>query len=202
MESHKVYDIYTNLNPQQLSELASATFKLWLQFALGKLEIGGKKLLHPSGRYASAISWRKTGAARVSILADEDAIPEVGAIEYGHPEVDLKAKMLYGGKAHVSKDGFLYRVIPLRPDQWRNTPNLTPSSIHDTMTGGHVRPGVARMWAKPRPWVDGKSRYRTMTNKPGSAKWMIPEFHPYAPAAILAELLKQEFGAGGTGGKI
>jgi hypothetical protein len=192
--ANKVYDIYTNLDPQQLSELASETFRVWLRFALGQEEIGGKKLLHPSGRYASAISWRRTGVARVSILADEDAVPEVGAIEYGRPEVDLKSKMLSGGNTHISKDGYAYRVLPLRTDQWRDTPTLTPGMTLDTMSGGKVRAGVARMWAQPRPYVDRKSRFRTMSNRPGSAPWRIPEFHPYAPAAILAELLDQQFG--------
>lgn len=192
--ANKVYDIYTDMDPQQLSELASETFYLWLKFALGQQALGGKKINHPSGRYASAISWRKTGVAKVSIFADEDAIPEVGAIEYGRPEIDLKSKMLYGGAAHVSKQGYLYRVLPLRPDQWRDTPTLSPGMVLDTMTGGKVRAGVKRMWASARPYVDKKSRFRTMTNAPGSSPWRIPEFHPYAPAAILADLLDQQFG--------
>jgi hypothetical protein len=33
-----------------------------------------------------------------------------------------------------------------------------------------------------------------MSDKPGSAEWMVPAMRPYAPAAILASLLKQEFG--------
>jgi hypothetical protein len=192
--AHKVYDIYTNLDPQQLSELASETFKLWLKFALGQQEIGGKKLLYPSGRYASAISWKRTGVARVSIMADEDAIPEVGAIEYGRPEIDLKSKMLFGGRAHTSKEGYQYRVLPLRPDSWRDTPSLAPGMTLDTMSGGKVRTSVARMWAKPRPFIDKNSRFRTMTNRPGSSPWRIPEFHPYAPGAILADLLDEQFG--------
>lgn len=191
---HKVYDIYTNLDPEQLTELASETFKLWLQFALGTMEIGGKRLKHPSGRYASAISWKRTGVAKVSVLADEDAVPEVGAIEYGRPEIDLKAHMLYGGHARMSQDGYMYRVLPLRPSQWRDAPALKATDILETLGSGKVRKGVARMWAKPRPYVDRNSRFRTMTNRPGSSTWRVPQFHPYAPAAILAELLHEQFG--------
>ena len=192
--SHEVYTVYTDLDPLQLSELAAETFMAWLKFALGQDSLDGKKLKHPSGRYASAISWRKTGIAQVAIIADEDAIPEVGAIEYGRPEISMKDHMLHGGSAKMSKDGHLYRVIPLRPDQWRPTPTLSPGMIVDTMTGGRLRKGVGRMWAQPRPWVDKKSRFRTMTDRPGSSPWIIPEFHPYAPAKVLAELLQQEFG--------
>lgn len=199
MASHKVYDVYTNLDPLQLSEAASETFKLWIQFALGKQEIGGKKIKYPSGRYASALSWKKTGVAQVSIIADEDAIPEVGAIEYGRPEIDLKSKMLFNGRAHISKEGYLYRVLPLRPDNPGTNPILSPGMVLDTLSGGRLRKNVARMWAKPRPYVDSRSRYRTMTNKPGSSPWRIPEFHPYAPGAILAELLHQEFGRHSAG---
>ena len=57
---HKVYDVYTDLDPIQLLDVASETFFAWLKFALGEDEIGGKKLAHPSGRYASAISWKRT----------------------------------------------------------------------------------------------------------------------------------------------
>lgn len=199
--ANAVYDIYTNLDPQQLSELAAETFMVWLKFALGAEELDGKKLLHPSGRYASAISWRRTGVARVSIIANEDAIPEVGAIEYGRPEIDLKSKMLFGGRASITKDGYRYRVLPLRPDQWRAAPVLAPGMTLDTMSGGKVRAGVARMWAKPRPYIDSKSRFRTMSNRPGASSWRIPEFHPYAPAAILAELLDQQFGRHRSGSR-
>lgn len=192
--ANKVYDVYTNLDPLQLSEIASETFFKWLKFALGQEELNGKKLAHPSGRYASSISWRRTGMAKVSIIADEEAIPEAGAIEYGHPATSMKDHMLFGGAAKLSKQGYLYRVIPLRPDQWRPTPTLSQNMLVDTLSGGRLRKGVARMWATPRPSTDGGSRFVTMTNKPGSSPWIVPEFHPYAPAQFLAEVLQQEFG--------
>lgn len=191
---HAVYEIHTDLSPLQLSELASETFQVWLRFALGQQELAGKKLKHTSGRYASAISWRRTGTARVAILADEDAIPEVGAIEYGRPRTDLKAAMLGGGRTRVSREGYYYRVLPLRPDQWRSAPVLNDGMMINTLAGGRLRRSVARMWATPRPYVDKNSRFRTMTNRPGSSAWIIPEFHPYAPAKFLADLLQERFG--------
>lgn len=194
MPSNLVYDVYTNLNPAQLSELASETFFAWLKFALGQQEMNGKKLKHPSGRYASALSWKRTGVAKVSVIADESAAPEVGAIEYGHPAVSLKDHMLFGKGVHTSKDGYQYRVIPLRPDQWRPTPTLQSNMVVDSMSGGSLRKGLARMWAKPRPYIDKHSRFRTMSNRPGASPWIIPEFHPYAPGQFLADILREEFG--------
>jgi hypothetical protein len=201
MMANKVYEIYTNLDPLQLSELASETFKTWLQFALGQQELAGKRLRHPSGRYASAISWRRNGLSRVSILADEDAIPEVGAIEYGHSEIDLKEHMLFGGRSRTSQEGYQYRVLPLRPDQWRRSPMLTPGMMINTISGGRLRRGIGKMWAVPRPHVDTsrgfggrQGRFVTMSNRPGASQWIIPEFHPYAPGKFLADLLRQEFG--------
>jgi hypothetical protein len=174
--------------------LAAETFQVWLRFALGQEELNGKRLKHASGRYASAISWRRTGVAQVAILADEDAIQEVGAIEYGRPSTDLKAVMLGQGRTRVSREGYYYRVLPLRPDQWRPTPVLSDGMMINTLGGGRLRRGVGRMWATPRPYVDRNSRFRTMSNKPGSARWVIPEFHPYAPGKFLADLLREEFG--------
>lgn len=192
---HAVYDVYTDLDPVELGNLAAETFFVWLKFAMGQATLGGKKLKHPSGRYASAISWKRTGVASVAIIADEDAIPEVGAIEYGHPATSMKDHMLGGGNTHISKDGYMYRTIPLRPDQWRDKPpEFNRSMVVDTLSGGRLRKGLAKMWAQPRPWVDPKSRFRTMSDRPGSSPWIIPVFHPYAPGKILADILREEFG--------
>lgn len=203
-DSHPPYVVHTNLDPLQLTEIAAETFFVWLKFALGQQTLEGKKLKHANGRYAASIRWRRTGVAKVAIIADENVAPEAGAIEYGRPAIDMKEHQLYGGKAHISKDGYLYRTLLLRPDQWRPpAPSLNPNMVIDTVAGGRVRQGLARMWAKPRPWVDdgGGSRFRTMSNRPKRAQnhpgpaWTMPEFHPYAPGKILADIIKQEFGA-------
>jgi hypothetical protein len=191
----KVYEIMTDLNPDMLGAVAAQTYYTWLMFAVGQTEIGGKKLKHPSGRYASALSWKKTGASRVSIIADEDAIPEVGMIEDGSPEIDLKSKMLASPKAKRSKAGYLYRTLYLRPDQWRESPTIGLDSIVSTLGGDRLAARVGKMWARPRPFVDPKSRGPfTMTNRPGSSPWRIPAMAPYAPAAILAQQLQSTYG--------
>lgn len=209
-DSHPPYEVHTNLDPLELSELAAETFMVWLQFAMGQESLDGKKLKHANGRYAASIRWRRTGVAKVAIIADENVAPEAGAIEYGRPAIDMKEHQLYGGKARLSKDGYLYRVLLLRPDQWQPLlPKFNQNMVIDTMGSGRVRPGLARMWAKPRPWVhtgrsygDGNAaRFRTMSNKPKRAAnhpgpaWTMPEFHPYAPGKILRDIIESEFGA-------
>jgi hypothetical protein len=191
----KVYDIYTDLDPDQLGNVAAETYYTWLMFAIGKTDIGGKTLKHPSGRYASAISWRRTGRARISIIADEGAVPEVGMIEDGSPAIDLKAKMLTPDKSKRSKDGYLYRTLYLRPDQWREAPQIGMDSIVSAFGGERLASRLGRLWAQPRPNVDPKSRGPfTMTNKPGSSPWRIPAMPAYAPAAILAQQLQSQYG--------
>lgn len=191
----KIYDVFTDLDPDQLGSVAAETYYTWLMFAVGKTDIGGKTLKHPSGRYASAISWRKTGRARISIIADEDAVPEVGMIEDGSPAVDLKAKMLTPEKSKRSKAGYLYRTLYLRPDQWREAPMIGMDSIVSAFGGERLSSRLGRLWAQPRPDVDPKSRGPfTMTNKPGSSPWRIPAMAAYAPAAILAQQLHSKYG--------
>jgi hypothetical protein len=191
----KTYDIFTNLNPDQLGAVAAETYYTWLMFSVGKTDIGGKTLKHPSGRYASALSWRKTGRARISIIADEDAVPEVGLIENGASAIDLKSKMLTSDKAKRSKAGYLYRPLYLRPDQWREAPQVGMDSIVSAFGGERLSSRLGKIWAAPRPNVDPKSRGPyTMTNRPGASPWRIPAMTAYAPAAILAQQLQSQYG--------
>jgi hypothetical protein len=191
----KVYDIFTDLDPDQLGNVAAETYYQWLMFSVGKTDIGGKTLKHPSGRYASALSWRNTGRNTVAILADEDTVPEVGIIEDGSPAIDLKAKMLTPDKAKRSKDGYLYRTLYLRPDQWREAPSIGMDSVVSAFGGERLAGRLGKIWAQPRPYVDPKSRGPfTMTNRPGGSPWRIPAMAPYAPAAILAQHLQAQYG--------
>lgn len=156
--ANEVYEVHTNLSPSQLTELAVETYKAWLQFAMGKQAIGGKVLKHPSGQYAAALSWRRTGATSIAIIADE-SVPQVGWIEYGRAAADIKAAMLADAK--VSKDGHRYRVIPVSREP-------------------------AKMWATTRPFITISDK------KPGS--WIVPAMPAYSPGAILADLLRENFG--------
>jgi hypothetical protein len=180
------YTVHTNLNPEQLTEVAMETYRQWLAFALGQFSIGGKTLAHPSGRYAASISWRRTGAASVAIIADESTTPEAGWIEEGHAAFDIRAKMLKGRP---------FRRIPIRKDGSLPA-NSTPQIIENRL-GGRLSKPQAKIWATPRPAVDAV-RWVTMSSNPRNGKgqpaWIIPAMAPYAPAKILSDLIAKQYG--------
>jgi hypothetical protein len=187
----RTYNVYTNLPPGQLQDVAAVFYFTWLAFAIGKTDIGGKRLKHPSGRYAAALRVEKRGDNLISIIADDDAEPQVGIIEEGHPAFSLKDRMLASPKAKMSKAGYLYRVLYLRPDQ-QGEP---PATMLDKVVTENDAMNIPKIWARPRPFVDPNSRGPfTMSNKPGSSPWRIPAMVAYSPAAILAAEIRRAYG--------
>jgi len=187
------YTVQTDLNPEQLTLVAAETYRQWLSFALGRTAIGGKTLAHPSGRYAASMSWRRTGVASIAIIADESIAKEAQWIEEGRPGADMKAAMLGGGKTRTSKDGHLYRIIQMRTNEKPLKFNM--STIVSTAMGERLPAGKGRVWARPRAIVDSRStRFRTMSNRPGAAAWKIPDMPAYAPAQILSDALRTQYG--------
>jgi hypothetical protein len=178
--------VKTNLNPEQLTEVAMETYRLWLQFALGQAQIGGFTLAHPSGRYAASMSWRRTGVASIAIIADEQVAPEADWIEEGHAAFDIRAKMLKGQP---------FRRIPIRRDG-QLPENSTPQIIENRM-GGRISKPQGKIWAQPRAAVDAV-RWVTMSSNPkngqGKPAWIVPAMTPYAPAKILSDLLAKQYG--------
>lgn len=90
------YEIVTDLPPAAVNAIGLEVFKQWIEFAMGTRSLGGKRLAHPTGRYAAAIEFQKTGEASVAIVADEATAPEIGILESGHGPVDLKTKLRRG----------------------------------------------------------------------------------------------------------
>jgi hypothetical protein len=187
----KVYDVYTDLDPDALTEVAMETYRRWLSFALGQDEIGGKILSHPSGRYAASISWKKVGAAQIAIISDETVAPEAKWIEEGKAQADMKAAMLGKGNTRISSSGHRYRTIPIR----RNAvpPKFDVGEIVTSNAGERLPVRTSRMWSKPR-WRVNPDHFATMSDAPGSSPWVVPAMPAYSPAAILAALIRQETG--------
>lgn len=182
-------EVHTNLNPQQLTEVAIETFRQWLLFALGRESIGGKTLAHPSGRYAASLSWRRIGQSRIAIIADEDIAPEAASIETGTSGADIRAAMLPGGK--ISADGHRYRRIPMREDMIApSTASFVAASVNQAARTGAVMPTNASFWIK-RKENQGSDRVVTMTETNGKNNWRVPPQPAYAPAAILASLIRK-----------
>ncbi len=194
--TNEVYDVHTNLDPQQLTALAAETYRVWLNFALGKQEIGGHTLQHPTGQYAAALSWKRTGVASIAIIADE-SVPQVGWIEYGRAGADIKAAMLQG--VTPGKDGYRSRVVPIRPAEPENKPSMSAADIVSASNKGGLPSGVAAVWATKRPDTDPASNWVTMSDNPnahakGVDSWKVPAMPAYAPAAVLADLLRSVAG--------
>jgi len=190
---NKVYHVQTSLNPEQLTAVAIETYAKWLAWAIGKASFLGMKLKHPSGRYAASISWKRTGAATVAIIADESISPEALWIEEGAASHSMRDAMLGQGNTKTDAEGYRYRVIPIRNDG--SFPSATGSTPATTQSpfGGGLTSKMGNMWSRAVPHVDA-SHYAVMSDRPGSSDWIVPTQAPYAPGAILAALLKQEYG--------
>lgn len=171
-----VYDVYTDLPPEELNFVGERAFALWVDFALGKTAMDGRRIMHPTGRYASSIEFRRYNTARIAIIADEDIAPEAGILETGHGAIDLLQKLTPG------------RSYPMH----RGTGGAPPQ-----LTSGR---GAKRVWASVR--AAGFSGFATVprsrvtagprnTSGRGPA-WTIPAMPAYSPAKILADLISRE----------
>lgn len=170
-----VYDVFTDMDPDQLNAVGQEVFLKWIDFALGKEPLGGRRLMHPTGRYASAIEFRASNRARVAIVADENIAPEAGILETGHGAVDLLQKLTPG------------RTYPMH----RGTGGAAPQIA----TGR----GARRIWASVR--AAGFAGFATVprTRTPGSSNtsrtgpaWVIPAMPAYSPALILAQWVAEK----------
>jgi hypothetical protein len=154
------FDIFTNLPPQQVSRIAVEIFSLWVDFALGRASIGGKKLIYPTGRYAASISYHFTGESSVAFVA---TAPEADILEHGHPSIDLKQKLRPG---HY----LMHRTGPGKPSM-------------RSSRGSGLTANVA-MWAKMRE--QSASGFATLGPNSPPGSWIIPAMPAYSTAAILA----------------
>jgi hypothetical protein len=193
-----IYDVYTDLDPDELTEVAMETYLAWVSFALGAVSLGGRTLGKDSGpmsqmrgRYALSISWKKDGPNRVAIIADETIAPEALWIEEGTAGANMKEHMLTGGKAKVDKDGYLYRNIPLRGGQ--KAPQGTMTELIEAAATGHFDRKAKFLWAWRRPNIDS-DRWARMSSRPGTHDWVIPPMPAYSPAQIMATFLRAGYG--------
>lgn len=164
------YVVRTNLPPEAVSRIATEIFARWLDFALGRGSLNGKRLVYPSGRYASSIQYRQEGESTVAIIADESVAPEAGILEQGHGPVDLKAK--------------------LRPGRYPM--HRYPGS---NAGGGLRRVGSSVKGLKPSIWAEARARefsgYATLSENSPPGSWIIPAMPAYSPALVLAAMAKK-----------
>lgn len=172
------YLVQTDLPPEMLSQVGLEIFKLWMDFATGASSLGGKRIVYPTGRYASSIQYQEQGMATVAVVADARVAREAAILEVGHGRVDLKTKLRPG------------RYPMHRPVDTR-----TNAPLRRVGPGGPVstRP---EMWAAAR--ADNSSGYASIGPNSPPDSWIIPPMPAYSPALVLANMAAAM--ARGTGG--
>jgi hypothetical protein len=172
MSTGHVFVIKTDLPPELVTEIGVEIFVKWMNFALGKDMLNGKRLFYPSGRYASSLSFRQVDENTVAILADESVAPEALFLEEGHRSFDMKTVAALRG-----------RSIPIhRP---------VGSAQHLSMTGlKRVGGGPARpmMWAEVRAGTS--SGFASIGPNSPADSWIIPSMPAYSPAGTLAAMAR------------
>ena len=169
------WDVVTDLDPTTVSMLATEIFRMWVEFALGKQELGGKVLMYPTGKYAASLQYKKTGVARVAIIADESIAPEAAFLEFGHGAIDLK-KHLVPGRSYPMHRG--------EPGHYGSAGYGAP-----TRPTGRKNP---KMWATVRRrGFSGFARVPTQITAENADSWIIPPMPAYRATAALVELLRQ-----------
>lgn len=168
-------DIYTDLDPQALNDVGMAIYAKWVSFAMGKTSLGGSKIMHPTGKMASAISYRRLGVYKVAIVLDEKAAPEGAILESGHDRIDMLAHLVPG------------KTYPMHRGTGGAKPILSgKSQSRSRNIWAAVRAGGATGYA--RTPSDPSKRGASNTSGTGPA-WTIPSMRAYSPAQHLADLI-------------
>lgn len=192
--------VKTNIDPENVSEALLETFKKWIDFSLGIGELGGKMLKAPSGKMAASLR------AEYNLEGDVVALyvdpKEAGALEniwvQGHKGFSLKRRMLNSPKTKRSKAGYLYRFIPISDTPKSPAKAYSESAIKNLLStrdmpqGGvvQINRNLAKMWmANSSRAHYGSSKVRTMSSKPGSARWYIPAMPAFNIQSLLTAAL-------------
>jgi hypothetical protein len=164
----KIYTVFTDLDPDQLTEIMFELMKKWIAFAMGEDTINGHRVQSPTGRYASSIRLEGRAVNEVAIVADEDIAPEAAFLEEGHGAVDLKQHLTPG------------RAYPMHRG--------AGAPILNSTFGGRAR----NVWAVPRAaGFNGFARVPSEITAENADSWIIPPMAAWSPAQHLSDLLEQ-----------
>jgi hypothetical protein len=196
--------VHSNMSAEDISEALLSTFQKWVEFALGQRKLGGKMLKNPSGRLAAALraeTDREGNVVAIYVDPDTEGAEVNQFLIYGHKAIDMKAHMLKAGKKGVkmSEEGYLYRRVPIA--EKNRSPQQTLSEAarivnlftsRTTPQGGviGINKNLARMWVSNYKKAHTMSdNIRTMTNKPGSARWIVPAMPAFKAGKFLKDML-------------
>lgn len=168
--STPIYDVFTDLNPDQLNTVGMEVFKMWMDFALGRVPLQGRYLMHPTGKYAASLQYRRWGKSRVTIMTNDKLAPEARILELGHKPYDMKKNPRLMGRTFPMHRGL-------------------------NVTGPVSAKRSKRIWARARSsQFNGFATVPTHITPENADSWIIPAMPAYSPAKILSELLDQAFG--------
>jgi hypothetical protein len=154
------YDVYTDMETEELTEVAYQIMEKWIAFALGEESINGRFLHHPTGRYASSIRIEGRGINHVAVVQDENIAPEGKWIEEGHGEIDMKEYLVMGKSYPMHRGG--------------------GAPVFNSTYSGRSN----NVWAAPRR--QGFTGYAKVTDK----GWIIPAMTAYEPAKYLSDAVR------------
>ena len=173
------YVLKTDLRPVDVTRVGVELFLKWMEFALGRGSLDGKRLVYPTGRYASSLRFEQRDETTVAIVADEGIAPEALWLEVGHGAFDMKTVASLSGRA-----------IPMhRP---------VGGTAHQARTGVRrigAGPAGPSMWAEVR--AAGSSGYASFGPDSDPDSWIIPAMPAYAPAHVLAQIAARQAAAAG-----
>lgn len=165
-----VLDVFTDLEPWALNRVGLEIYRRWVEFAMGMTSLGNdnpRTLAHPTGRYASSISFHNMGPTHVAIIAEESLAIEAAILETGHGAVDLKQKLIHG------------RAYPMHRGYAQTMPAVFNTSL---------RAWRRNVWGRVR--ASGATGYARV----GDTGWIIPAMPAYAPAHYYANLVRRYWG--------
>lgn len=172
------YDIWTDHPPETLTDIGLAIYAKWLGFALGKETLNGKRIKHPTGRYASSIFFRQESPTKIAIFADESIAPEAEFIEHGHRSIDLKRTGLAG------------RTIPLHRGE---VGAYGSAGYGPAIVSSAAGARAGNVWAVPKSQgMTGFRRVPRPENAKSATAWVIPAMTAMEPAKILSDLIHEE----------
>ena len=159
----KSYDVWTDLPPDQLTEIGMIIAKHWIAFAMGEETLNGYRIQNPTGRYASSITVTSDAPNHVAIMADEDLAPEARWLEEGHGRYDMKSQ-------------FPGRTFPMHRG--------AGAPILNSTFAGHAN----NVWATPRAeGFNGFARVPVTITPENQDSWIIPAMPAFSPAQYLAQ---------------
>ena len=132
---------------------------------------------------------------QVVFQADEQFAPEAAVLEYGRRKFSLKDKMLQSNYK-LTADGYRYRVIPIKSsDALKMAPLLSKEMAQIGASKKSFSTKLKQQTNLMKRRADENKSdvvFRTMSDRPGSAKWEIPAEMPHNIIGQFAEQLRRK----------